>query len=526
MSKGLKISLIVAGFLVLGIAAFLFFIYKSHTSDAHLAAIPKDAAAVMKINIRDLAVKADPKKLAELPALKNKSGKNEKLIAPFLEDPFSTGIDPVENLYGFVAKEGEATIASLVFNVDDDQKLSAFIRTLNLGEETDLNGVHITSIDSRHCIAWNDESGLFVSSDNDGVNEIAAAYLNQNEKKSIKESAAFETFAAKKFDIGLFIDNKKLSLLNAATGSLASLGITDGTGEVLLNFEDDKITAAYTNYPKTASIPVLKDDGFPASHFDAVSSGNPLLYLGISLDTKMLFTSAKMDPSVQQNIMGFQAMTGLSEAEINSIFTGDLSFAISDYKDISKYDPRVIETINTNLARMQLSKEEEELERESAQLFAPMAYISIDITDEARINDILESNGMQKQNGVYYFPGIDLIVYAIANKGHLLITNDYAAAQDLANAGKLNGKLPGALAAKNPFTSWLDLDQSHYPDALMHPQTEGQNEAYASAFFAAMKPFRAANLQGSINHSELSFELEKAEGNSLYQLIAFYATQN
>src|SRR3954462_6212517 len=98
MTRGLKIGIITGVVVLLGAAAFVIYKYRSHTSDSHLSVIPKNAGAVLKIDVKALAAKADPMKLMELPGFKHAA--NNGTLQDLISNPFSTGIDPIENVYG------------------------------------------------------------------------------------------------------------------------------------------------------------------------------------------------------------------------------------------------------------------------------------------------------------------------------------------------------------------------------------------------------------------------------------------
>lgn len=529
MSKGLKITLIVAAVVIVGAAVAILLIVRSHTSDAHLSAIPVKAAAVLKVNIRDLAAKADPEKLATLPAFKDQKVKNDKVISAIVEDPFSTGIDPVENVYGFIAEEQSSVISALVLNVDDASKLGVFIKKLDIAtDQREEQGIHIAEMDPMHCVAWNDEACLFLSGSNSGVASKAIAYLNQPKDRSIASSDAFDEFAGKDFDIGLYADNQLLSSMNGSAGSLAALGMNDGHSELLLSFADEQVTASFTNYPKTtATIPLLRSAGLRADKANSISPKDPLLFLGLSADLKAILGVAHNDPDMMQGLMGIQAMTGMTEAEISNVFTGDITVAISDYKDISEYDPRISDMLNKMYAGMQLSADDLALEKETAKLYTPLAYISVGITDKTRIEQLLAQSGMPDMNGVYYAPGMELVVYMAVSDDHVLITNDYQAAREMLANQKLDGKLPDGLDLKKPLTAWADLNQAHYPAAFTQPDPNGYYaDRSIPTILQAVKPFESVELNGSMTGSELTLNLTKGEGNSLYRLIAYYASLN
>ena len=120
-------------------------------------------------------------------------------------------------------------------------------------------------------------------------------------------------------------------------------------------------------------------------------------------------------------------MLGLKDEEMRKLFTGDISIAFTDYKDISAYDPRVGAEVD-----MIIKQSNGKMARDMFALNSPMAYIIAGITDDERMNNILHDLGFEKTGGFYAMPGIDFIVYGAAKNGHLLITNDYFAAEEIA----------------------------------------------------------------------------------------------
>lgn len=516
MTKGLKIGIVAGSILLVGCVAFVVHKLFSHTSDSHLSVIPKNAAAVLKIDLKQLAVKADPAKLMKMPGFQKLSaGSLKDLVA----DPFSTGIDPIENVYGFVATEGSNSVAALVFNVDDAGKLQTFENKLHLGtaETTVESGIYFTPLSETECIAWNDDAGLIIATKEGEAKPIAIKYLNQSRSNSIAENGDYKTFAKKTFDIGIFFNNKELSKMSGTEKSLAPLGMNDGHGEILASFEKDKIVASYTNY-STGTNSILKKNGPDAKQFDAVAIDKPLLYVGMAADMSALFSVLKNDPNLSTDLAGLEMGFGMGEDDLKTLFTGDISMAFSDYKDISAYDPRI------KVNNLKILKANPDLDSSELSLNTPMCYISIGETDDAKMNALLANSGLTKVDSFYAMPGFSYIVYSAAKNGHLLITNDYYAAQQLSHTGKLSAKFPEQVSKGDAFSFYADLNQHDLPASLTQTfQGMYGNEAW-QFYMNALSPFQYVRLSGKENGSELEISVNSGGENSLSYLIGYYST--
>ena len=205
MSRKGKIIL-VSGIIILLIgASWLLFRLFLHSSDEHLKVIPKNAAAVLKIDLQALALKADPLKLMKDPAFKNVPGAGKSSIRKLISDPFSTGVDPLADIYGFIAKEENATVAAIVFKIKDAGNFEKFERALGIdGSLVVESGIYYSEIDENRCIAWNTEAGILMSVMNDGDKKVLSRkYLNQDKAGSVLAKEDFAAFAGKKSDMGI-----------------------------------------------------------------------------------------------------------------------------------------------------------------------------------------------------------------------------------------------------------------------------------------------------------------------------------
>ncbi|MCX6312322.1 MAG: DUF4836 family protein [Bacteroidetes bacterium] len=519
MSKRLKTGLLIGSLiLIVGIGLFLYSVF-SHSPNSHLKVIPKNAAAVLKINIKELTVKADLQKLMQEPAFKNNATSNFS-FTKLVSDPFSTGIDPRENIYGFLSKEDVNTVTAIVFKISDKNDLSAFVSGLGISQAIEVeSGINYSEIDAKRCIAWNDDAGILIAVSGGDVKNIAAQFLNQDKDESILSNNSYKTFSEKLFDIGLFLDNKILSQMSGAENSLTALGFTDGHGELMLNFENEKISTLYTNYPETPNPNTfLKQNGFEQNHHAAIAPQTPLVYFGIAADVNALFSSIRRDPEMKDNLIFFESYLDLSDEETRNIFNGDVSIAFTDFRDIATYDPRIKVQIE------KMIKEYGEARRSDFALAVPMAYFSIGITNELKVDSILAKSGLQKIENFYAVPGINVIIYACAKNGNLFITNDYYAAESFSNAGTFETQYITEISKTKPLLLWADLDQKHFPLELIMAMKENYNPQTIDVFLSALKPFKNLNVENKENGYQLDINLNSGSGNSLYQLLSYFGS--
>lgn len=520
MSNRLKRGLIAGSILLVVGMLVLFFLFRSHTNDAHLKVIPKNAAAVLKINISELASKADLLNLLQEPAFKSKSASGKNSLNQLLSNPFAAGIDPLENVYGFLSKEDECTIAAIVFKVRDKNDLSSFVSELGFSQTPEEeSGIYYSEIDQHRGIAWNEESGIMLSVSDGDKRIFAAKFLNQKTEESILSNNSYKLFSEKVFDIGLYLDNKRLSQMSGAGNSLSSFGFTDGHGELAINFEKDKISTRYTNFPETKQAnDILKKNGFAAKHFEALAPQSPLVCFGISTDINSLFSSIEKDALLKNNLADLESNIELPEAELKELFNGDLSIAFTDFKDISTYDPRIKAQV------VDMVKQYGSSVREELALAVPMAYVSIGVTDVEKTNLLLQNSGMQKMGEFYAVPGLNFITYAVAKNEKLFITNDYYAAEAFSKNGNFPTQLPESISTTNPLLCWADLDQKHFPVALTQAMKENYNTQTLEFFLTALKPFKSLKMESSENGSQLDIFLTSGNGNSLYRLLSYFGT--
>ncbi|MBI3509735.1 MAG: DUF4836 family protein [Bacteroidetes bacterium] len=509
MKKKIVIGLI--ALIILSLGAWLIFGRKSREKDAHLILIPAKAAAVMKIDVASLASKADLSKLIGNPVLKEIS---DGQISSFAGDPLGSGLDLTENIYGFLAQEDKNAVSALVFAVTDAEKFSSFLTSTNVKNKPyQVEETWFCSFDQRHTIAWNNFGGMYLSCSGGNAEDVAKKYFAQKKENSILSNKEFENFNSKKADLSLLLDNRTLSDMGSMSGMISPFGINEGFGQLLINFNDENISADYSSTSSVANN-VLRNSGASSSHFFSVAPADPVLYMQLSANSDGLISSLKKDASYDDVLSQMESALIISDVGLGQLFTGDISIAFSDFKNISDYDPRLKKIIADGNDDFTVIDE-----RELAQ---PITTISIGITNDAIVNSILEYSGMKMEKNFYEIPGVDFVLYAVAKNKNLIVTNDYFAADTFSQTGMLRGKLPDDVVKEcstNSFCGYASLAQEKFPAPFITALQQYFGENETKMFLDLIKPFSSAHIFSNGSGSHVNITLAGGDGKGLNRIL-------
>jgi hypothetical protein len=529
MSKTLRIVLISAAVLIVGGGLIAWAWFSKHTSDVHLNYIPKDAAAVFSLHNREIAAKLDPAKLASSKPAQYSANDIPDFLMNIMAEPMSTGIDPVQNVYGFVAKQDQSTASALVLAVDDQTDFTAFVKKMfpdRLIEE--VNESEYLNIDDNRALVWNDEAALFISTESMDIRAYSEKLFAQGESGSIKNNEDFTAFNAKTFDAGLYTDNRKLSGLNMETSALALIGMGEGHSEFFMRFEQNEIVTEFVNTGGTQP-GLTQSSGPSAEDLQLLGMKDPLIYIGTNFNVQNLLTSASNDPMMSENVAGITTGLGLTQEQMAKLFTGTMTAAVTDYRDIYETDPRVKAETAAIMGPVDQYGELGEIFQNMISIEVPVTVISFGITNEKMAVAMLETIGMKPQaDGFYAAPGVEMVIYAAVKSNHLIITNDYVSAQTIMKEGKLTGKLPTDYASKvtaQPFSLWLDLDRSHMPELLLNPKTPMLDPADIAAYTNLSEIFNGIRYESAGNSSKFHFTMPSSEENSLMRMIKYASSE-
>lgn len=526
MTKTSKI-LLISGALVLGAAAFVYFWFDSHTDDAHLRYIPDDAAAVFSVHNREIAAKIDPSKLESLKPAQDAVKDIPDFMVNLLTDPMATGIDPIQNIYGFVDKDKQSTVSALVIALNSESDFTAFVEKVFTGKKAeDLGDFNYLDIDDARGMAWNDDAAVFVAVNEADVRAYTEALFAQSEDESIRKDTSFGNFNAKTFDAGLWTNNNRLAVLNDQTSPLALVGMREGHSNFFLRFEQNEIVAEYVA-PKNASATIFKAQGPTANDLNMLGTKDPLFFMGMVLDIKNLLAAAETDAAMQQNLAMMTGALGMTDEEMNKLFTGSITVAISDYKNIYDTDPRVQQEAREMLGPMAsvggVDVSAAMLGEFSIEV--PVMCLGIGITDQKRATDIMTGIGMKKmEENFWAAPGISMVIYTVITPTHMIITNDYLSAQAVLKDGKLPGKLPADYAAMvpaQPFSMYMDFNKEHMPALLLNPESPTLSAEDLAGFVSLGDFLSSMRYESDATTSTFRFILPESSDNSVIRALKY-----
>jgi hypothetical protein len=127
MKKSVKTGLIIgATSLILGLAGLFWYLGMSNNNKL-IAKIPKDAAMVFKADLKSLADKAEFKQWKDL-AMFDKLDGNEGVFKDILDNPKKSGVNFMQNAYGFMGK-GDEVYGGIVFGIKDAKVSMAILKS-------------------------------------------------------------------------------------------------------------------------------------------------------------------------------------------------------------------------------------------------------------------------------------------------------------------------------------------------------------------------------------------------------------
>lgn len=525
MNKSTKI-LLISGALLLGVAVFAWFWFNSHTDDAHLRYIPADAAAVFSIHNREIAAKIDPSKLESLKPAQDAIKDIPDFMVNLITDPMATGIDPIQNIYGFVEKEKQSTVSALVIALNSESDFTAFAEKVFTDKKAeDLGSFNYLDIDDTRGLAWNGDAAVFVAVNEADVRAYTEALFAQPEDESIRKDTSFKSFNAKTFDAGLWTNNNRLTVLNDQTSPLGMIGMAEGYSNFFLRFEQNEIVAEY--HASRASSSIFKTPGPSPADLEMLGTKDPLFFMGMMFDVKNLLAAAGSDAAMKQNLDMMTGALGLTNDEMSKLFTGSVTVSISDYRNIYTTDPRVQQEAREMLGPMAdlggVDVSAAMLEEFSIEV--PVMCMGIGITDQKRAADVMTMIGMKKiSENFWAAPGIQMVIYAAITPTHMVITNDYLSAEAILKDGKLPGKLPADYAQKvpsQPFSMYMDFNKEHMPALLLDPQSPTLDAEDLAGFVSLGDFMSSMRFESTPTSTTFRFILPESSDNSIVRVLKY-----
>ncbi|MFN8714383.1 MAG: DUF4836 family protein [Bacteroidota bacterium] len=540
MNKGLKIGLIAGGSVLLLGGAALFLWLKFGKTDAHLRLIPKEATTVAVINVRNLFSKADPKKLMMLPIFKQQtSGSLSPEMKRLMQDPTDLGADITQNIAGFINQQDGVTTSGLVFKISDGSRFASVIAKLGgYARPNKVDGLWYIPIESNVGLCWNDEAGvLFTGSSlvDESTQQQAERLLRQPKEYSILDNPNYKAFAAQDFDIGLMVDNnvvQRSAESNDWMGIYNMFGSPTGWSDLLINFEDETIDFKSTVHQPEGQASVLRTTGPDAKHLEAFADKDPIGFICAAIDLKALVMQLNADANMKRNLEEMEDALGIPVNEIIRSFTGDVSMAFTDYRDLVSEDPvlkekmdkmrEIYQSFNSKFDDAGFDSDEYDYPTE---VKVPVFVLNLSITDTVTPGKLIRQANMSKTADGFYSgaTGMGANVYAAMKGSHLIITNSYGTAAQLMRTGKLGGKPSKDIDVKKPASGRLEMTTSKYPSMLTDVMKDEMGDRGYRNYTLAAEPLQYVSLSSEGNTNLLQVHVKQGEGNSLYRLIVHTA---
>ncbi|MCA6364151.1 MAG: DUF4836 family protein [Bacteroidetes bacterium] len=542
MNKGLKIGLIAGGSVMALGAAALFVWMKFGKTDAHLRLIPKEATTVAVINVRSLFTKADPKKLMLLPVFQKAMGKGTMSpeMKQVLDDPMNLGADITQNIAGFVNQQDGVTTTGLVFKINDGGQFASNIAKIGgYTRPNKVDGLWYIAIERYVGLCWNDEAGvLFLGNPliDESNQKQAERLMRQPQEYSILDNPNYKAFAAQDFDIGLMVDNNVVQRTADARdwmGIYNMFGSSTGWTDLLVNFEDESVDFLSTVHHADGTQEVLRTSGPEAGHLDALADKNPIGFISLALDLKAMLGQLRADANTKRGIEEIEDEMGMPMEDMLRSFNGDISLALTDYRNIVDEDPVLKEKMEA-MRKMyeQFNSRFDGFESDEytspAAIEVPVFVLNVGITDTAFPGKMLrEKIHMQPvSSGLYSASsGFGANVYVAMKGKHMIVTNSYAAANELIRTGRLQGKAPADTDIKGALAGRFELIPEKMPATFtdMLKKEMGNRDYMNMVRFG--KPLQYVSLSGKGNSNLLQVHLVPATdgSNSLYRLLAHTA---
>jgi hypothetical protein len=335
MKKSVKIGLIIGGTsLILGLAGLFWYLGMSNNNKL-IAKIPKDAAMVFKADVKSLADKSEFKQWKDL-AMFDEMGKDGEVFNEVLDHPKKSGVNFLQNAYGFVGK-GDEQYGGIVFGINDAKDFEETVAKMGDGAEIQkTDGLYTAELDKGDvALVWDKNVALLYFRNADDVMEKAKQAFAQDEDMSMLENDTYMEYESLDADLGLYMNAKNFqelvgSLGNTPQGQLMAMDKVEGIGMTVL-FEDKQMIVDATYYPIEGATPeeisMMKEEGISEDLMKLISPTQPKGFYAANMNLDKILG---LYPQLNEEMM----KDGFSIDEFKNGLTGEMSFSLIDIKNV------------------------------------------------------------------------------------------------------------------------------------------------------------------------------------------------
>ena len=335
MKKSVKIGLIIGGTsLILGLAGLFWYLGMSNNNKL-IAKIPKDAAMVFKADVKSLADKSEFKQWKDL-AMFDEMGKDGEVFNEVLDHPKKSGVNFLQNAYGFVGK-GDEQYGGIVFGINDAKDFEETVAKMDDGVEVQkVDGLYSAELDKGDvALVWDKNVALLYFRNADDVMEKAKQAFAQDEDMSMLENDTYMEYESLDADLGLYMNAKNFqelvgSLGNTPQGQLMGMDKVEGIGMTVL-FEDKQMLVDATYYPIEGATPeeisMMKEEGISEDLMKLISPSQPKGFYAANMNLDKILG---LYPQLNEEMM----KDGFSIDEFKNGLSGEMSFSLIDIKNV------------------------------------------------------------------------------------------------------------------------------------------------------------------------------------------------
>jgi hypothetical protein len=337
MKKSVKLGFIIGGTsLVLGLAALFWYLGMSNNNRL-ISKIPKDAAMVFKADLKSLADKAEFKQWKDL-AMFDKLDGDEGVFKDILDNPKKSGVNFLQNAYGFMGK-GDEMFGGIVFGIKDAKDFEETVKSIDSDIEVQkTDGIYTAEVDKNDvALVWDKNVALLYFRDDDDIIEKAKQAFTQDEDMSMLEMDNYMEFESLDADLGMYMNMKGFQELASEMGGgiknqFKSMEKAESIGMTML-FEDQQMLVDATYYPVEGATPeeisMMKEEGISADLMKLISPTTPKGYYAANMDFDKILG---LYPQINEEMM----KDGFSIDEFKNGLNGEMTLSLIDVKNVQK----------------------------------------------------------------------------------------------------------------------------------------------------------------------------------------------
>ena len=337
MNTSVKKGLIIGGTsLVLGLAALFWYLGMSNNNRL-IAKIPKDAAMVFKADLKSLADKAEFKKWKEL-SMFDEMRKEESVFDKILDNPKKSGVNFMQNAYGYVSK-GDEFYGGIVFGIKDAKDFAETVKGIDDDIEVQkTDGIYTAEVDNNDvALVWDKNVALMYFRDDEEVMEKAKQAFAQDEDMSMLEMDTYMEYESLDADLGMYMNMKRFQELASEMGGqvqdqFRSMEKAESIGVTVL-FDDQQMLVDATYYPVEGATPeeisMMKEESISADLMKLISPTTPKGFYAANMDLDKILG---LYPQINEEMM----KDGFSLDEFKNSLNGEMTISLIDVKNVQK----------------------------------------------------------------------------------------------------------------------------------------------------------------------------------------------